>query len=159
MSSTPRFRSLGSLLTSENFRDEPRAWRFDCQRCGACCCNTTRNRLLQTTEYVEITRRDRLFKEERETLQRVALENSNGAWHMRLIGEEQRCNALAGTIGEAVRCTIYSLRPEGCRRVESGDEACRAARRQFGLPLGPEADDDDDDDDDDDEPATRDGAA
>ncbi len=141
MSSKPRYTPLSSLRRTGLEPERPRAWRFDCTRCGACCCNTTRNRLLQTTDYVQITRRDRLFHTERETLRRVAVEGSDGVWYMRLVGEEQRCTALAGTIGEAVRCTIYPLRPEGCHLVESGDEACRAARRQFGLPLAPDDDD------------------
>lgn len=34
---------------------------FDCQACGACCCNTARNRASGTEEYVEVTREDRLF--------------------------------------------------------------------------------------------------
>jgi Fe-S-cluster containining protein len=152
-----RFKSIGPWLTNEatSSSTTPRPWRFDCQRCGACCCNTTRNRLLGTSEYVEITRKDRLFKEDRELLKKVAVENDDGLWHMRLVDTmepgEQRCVALAGTLGEAVRCTIYPLRPSGCRTVESGDEACRAARRQFGLPLGPESNDDDDDSADDDD--------
>lgn len=149
-----RFRVIGDLLTTKDGATTTpaakRPWRYDCQSCGACCCNTTRNRLLKTTEYVEITRKDRLFKEDRATLKRVATENAEGAFHMRLVGDEQRCVALEGILGDTVRCSIYTLRPEGCRLVESGDEACRAARRQFGFSLRGDDDDDDGDDDDDD---------
>ena len=36
---------------------------------------------------------------------------------------------------KGVACTIYKLRPSGCRKVEAGDEECLIARRRFGLPL------------------------
>ena len=51
-----------------------------------------------------------------------------------------RCAALAGEIGQAVRCTIYVQRPGPCRDfapyagVGIGDDACDAARRRYGLP-------------------------
>lgn len=113
-------------------------WRFDCQDCGACCCNTARNRALGTEDYVEVTREDRLYVEERALLRELGVRNDNGVWHLRLVGEEQRCVALEGELGEGVGCRIYKLRPAGCRQVESGDEECLRARRQLGLPTRPE---------------------
>ncbi len=48
-----------------------------------------------------------------------------------------RCTALEGTVGEAVRCTLYAQRPSPCREVEPGDERCTTARARHGLaPLG-----------------------
>lgn len=109
--------------------------RFDCQACGACCCNTQRNLDAGTQDYVEITREDRLFREDRVLLRSLADKNDDGVFHMRLVGEEQRCVALEGDLGEGVGCGIYKLRPAGCRNVESGDEECLKARRLHGLPL------------------------
>lgn len=102
---------------------------FDCQSCGACCCNTERNRGEATLEYVEVARSDRLYREERELLKRLGTRNDDGVFHLRLVGEEQRCVALEGELGEGVRCGIYALRPAGCRTVEAGDEECLKARR------------------------------
>ena len=50
-----------------------------------------------------------------------------------------RCLALEGEIGRRVRCTIYPLRSSTCRVLRAGDERCRAARRQHGLPPCDEA--------------------
>lgn len=56
-----------------------------------------------------------------------------------------RCNALLGTIGEAVGCSIHTNRPSVCRDFPAawvdGDanERCDRARARFGLPpLTPE---------------------
>jgi Fe-S-cluster containining protein len=114
--------------------------RFDCQSCGACCCNTARNREAETLDYVEVTREDRLFVEDRPLLRRLGERNEDGVWHLKLVGEEQRCIALDGDLGEGVGCAIYRMRPAGCRAVESGDEECLKARRHLGLPLTLEGD-------------------
>lgn len=109
--------------------------RFDCQSCGACCCNTERNRGEGTLEYVEVARTDRLYREERALLKQLGVRNDDGVFHLRLVGDEQRCVALDGDLGEGVGCEIYALRPAGCRAVEAGDEECLKARRFFGFPL------------------------
>lgn len=109
--------------------------RFDCQACGACCCNTARNRAAGTREYVEVTREDRLFREDRERFRALTVRGEDGRSFMKLVGAEQRCIALEGELAAGVGCAIYALRPAGCRQVESGDEECLNARRLFGLPL------------------------
>jgi len=109
--------------------------RFDCQACGACCCNTQRNLMLDSREYVEVTKTDELFKR-KDLLQQLTVRNDDGQFHLKLVGAEQRCVNLDGDIGEGVGCEIYPLRPAGCRRVEAGDEECLRARRKFGLSLG-----------------------
>ena len=54
-------------------------------------------------------------------------------------GKEPRCAALLGTIGEAVRCSIYDLRSSVCREFppswEQGvhNERCDKARLAWGL--------------------------
>jgi Fe-S-cluster containining protein len=46
-----------------------------------------------------------------------------------------RCSALSGKVGEAVRCEIYPVRPEVCRTCMPGDAECNMARRRRGLAL------------------------
>ena len=104
--------------------------RFDCQACGACCCNTRRNRAAGNSDYIEIEKTDVLLQiEHRPLLKTIAARNEDGAWFMKLTGVEQRCINLDGDLGEGVGCSIYKLRPTGCKRVEAGDEECLAARR------------------------------
>lgn len=117
---------------------------FDCMSCGACCCNTARNRALGTHAYIEVSREDRLYREDRALLRTLATRNDQGTYHLRLVEQEERCVALEGDLGENVRCRIYPLRPSGCRAVESGDEECLKARRQFGFSTRWPPDDDDD---------------
>lgn len=51
-----------------------------------------------------------------------------------------RCVCLTGTIGEAVACTIYALRPSPCREFIASwadgqvQVACDQARAHYGLP-------------------------
>lgn len=47
---------------------------------------------------------------------------------------EPRCIALAGDIGQAVRCTIYAERPSPCREFDIEHAACNRARQRHGLP-------------------------
>jgi Fe-S-cluster containining protein len=48
-----------------------------------------------------------------------------------------RCAALTGTIGQRVACGIYEWRPNPCRELEPGSDACLQARRlhQLHQPL------------------------
>ncbi|MBG0750692.1 protein ykgJ [Pectobacterium carotovorum subsp. carotovorum PCCS1] len=51
-----------------------------------------------------------------------------------------RCEALEGTIGDTVSCSIYVNRPSSCREfMQSGEngqtnDACNRAREKYGLP-------------------------
>ena len=103
--------------------------RFDCQSCGACCCNTERNRSIANRAYIEVTRTERLYRLHREQLRGLGFRDERGLWHLRLVGDEQRCIALDGKIGVRVACTIYPERPVGCKKVQSGDDECMEARR------------------------------
>ncbi len=105
---------------------------LDCQACGACCCNSQENIDEGYVDYVEITRRDRLFRRA-ELRRRFAVKNERGAYHLRLVGDEQRCAALVGTLGRHVQCRIYALRPEPCRRVKAGNGECLRARRTHEI--------------------------
>ncbi len=105
---------------------------FDCQSCGACCCNTDENRAEAYVDYVEVTRKSALSKHPR-LLRKLTVLNDKGERHMRLRGAEQRCVALEGKLGEGVSCSIYELRPSACRTVEPGSSECRRDRRERGI--------------------------
>jgi Fe-S-cluster containining protein len=108
------------------------ALTFDCQTCGACCCNTDENRAEKYLDYIEVSPRARLLRRP-DLLRRLTVLNSRGERHLKLTGEDQRCAALAGTLGVSVTCTIYELRPAGCRKVEPGSRECRRDRRERGI--------------------------
>lgn len=44
-----------------------------------------------------------------------------------------RCAALTGKIGERAACGIYEWRPNPCRELEPGSDACARARARHGL--------------------------
>lgn len=118
-------------------RPAVRWWRaviFDCQSCGACCCNTDENRGEKTADYVLVGARSPLTRHP-SLLRELTVLNRQGERHMRLKGAEQRCAALSGELGVRVSCTIYVLRPAGCRRVEPGSKECRRDRRERGIDL------------------------
>jgi Fe-S-cluster containining protein len=51
-----------------------------------------------------------------------------------------RCVALQGQIGQAVRCVVYESRPGVCRSFKPGTSNCNTVRRFFGLSDLPVAD-------------------
>ncbi|MBM4283227.1 MAG: YkgJ family cysteine cluster protein [Deltaproteobacteria bacterium] len=112
---------------------------LDCQSCGACCCNTARNRADGTHEYVVVEPDDRLQRERRDLLRTLAVRNAAGQWHLRLVGDDERCVALQGAVGVDVTCGIYALRPRGCRVVQPGDDECLRARRHRAVARTGEA--------------------
>lgn len=63
---------------------------------------------------------------------RLLRRDPGGAVHLRLV-DDGRCIALLGALGKRVRCSIYRLRPAGCRRVMPGDNRCRQYRAEIGL--------------------------
>jgi uncharacterized protein len=105
---------------------------LDCQKCGACCCNPAENRAEGFRDYVEIGGGERLAKKQRQ-LQKFAVANERGVWHLKLVGAEERCAALHGSLGRHVSCAIYDLRPRGCRLVEAGSKRCLQYREERGL--------------------------
>jgi Fe-S-cluster containining protein len=105
---------------------------FDCQSCGACCCNTNENRSERYVDYVEVTPRSALLRHPR-LLRKLTVLNRDGERHMRLRGAEQRCVALEGKLGERVSCRIYELRPPACRTVKPGSRECLRDRRERGI--------------------------
>ena len=105
---------------------------FDCQACGACCCNTNENRAERYVDYVEVTGRAALRRHPA-LIRKLTVLNDKGERHMRLRGADQRCVALQGRLGQRVSCTIYELRPAACRTVQPGSRECRRDRRERGI--------------------------
>ncbi|HWB74430.1 MAG TPA: YkgJ family cysteine cluster protein [Nannocystaceae bacterium] len=103
---------------------------FDCMRCGACCRNPAENREEGSVEWVEVAPSEPLAGKPAHAKLLVA--NDDGVLHLRLV-DGGRCIALRGAIGKKVSCSIYSLRPRGCRRVEAGDRSCLRYRAEAGL--------------------------
>jgi Fe-S-cluster containining protein len=103
---------------------------LDCTRCGACCFNPPENVQESYSEYIELAPDDALLR--RPELRRRHTVEKDGRVHMRLLAD-QRCSALAGSLGVRVRCTIYHARPSPCRRVQAGSELCSRYRHGLGL--------------------------
>lgn len=104
---------------------------YDCQACGACCCNPDENRAEGYPWYVEVQADSRLLQRE-ELRKRYVVRDSEGVPHLRL-DPSGRCVALRGRLGQYVSCAIYADRPRGCRLVEPGTPRCLQARRERGL--------------------------
>ncbi|MFO0635936.1 MAG: YkgJ family cysteine cluster protein [Nannocystaceae bacterium] len=102
----------------------------DCRRCGACCRNPLENQREGSVEWVEVGPDEPLHRAARHT--KLLCRNAQGVVHLRL-GDTGRCVALRGRLGEQVTCSIYALRPRGCRRVEAGDRRCMQYRAEAGL--------------------------
>lgn len=105
--------------------------RYDCTRCGACCCNPDVNRRRGLWNYIQVEKTDRLLRKP-DLVRRLVVLDDDGIPHMKL-DRDQRCVALRGTVGKRVTCTIYPYRPTGCRLVQPGDAECRQARRERGV--------------------------
>lgn len=105
--------------------------RFDCQTCGACCCNIDENRAEGYPWYVEVLRDSPLVLRP-DLRKRYIVFDPAGTPHMRL-DAAGRCVALQGKLGREVRCTVYAHRPFGCRQVQAGDPECLQARRERGI--------------------------
>ena len=91
-----------------------------CRACGACCAFSRAWPRFSLEDDADLDRIPRAFVDD-------------GAGSMRCHGD--RCSALVGEVGRATSCAVYAVRPEVCRVCQPGDDACRMARRRFGLPA------------------------
>jgi Fe-S-cluster containining protein len=107
------------------------ATRYDCTSCGACCVNPDDNRAEGYRFYLEV--RDTKLLQKPELMKKLVIYDPDGVPHLRLDPQTHRCVALGGKIGQRVRCTIYELRPKGCRMLEPGDVRCIQARLERGI--------------------------
>lgn len=105
---------------------------FDCQACGACCCNTNENRAESFVDYVEVPPRAPLQRRP-DLVRALTVVNEQGERHMKLKGKDQRCAALQGRLGVRVSCAVYALRPAACRTVKPGSRECLRDRRERGI--------------------------
>jgi Fe-S-cluster containining protein len=108
---------------------------LDCTTCGACCTNPDENVAENYPWYLEV--RDTPLLDERSRAhanlaKKHVVYDPDGVPHLRL-DPSGRCTALVGKIGARVRCTIYELRPKGCRMLMPGDERCLQARKERGI--------------------------
>ena len=65
----------------------------------------------------------------------LAVEVTASTWRLR--GTDHvpaRCAASQGRVGERASCGIYEWRPNPCRELEPGSDACQRARARHGLP-------------------------
>ncbi len=104
---------------------------YDCQRCGACCTNTTANASEGYRDYVAVELGDGIRKR-KDLMKRFVIFNEAGEAHLKL-DADGRCAALRGALGRNVWCVIYSDRPSPCRRVQAGSKLCLTYRRDKGL--------------------------
>jgi len=104
---------------------------FDCQRCGACCCNPRENREEGFLDWVEIESDAPLLRR-RQLASRLVTRGRDGRPHLRL-DARQRCSALRGEVGARVHCEIYPLRPRACHKVTAGSPRCLQYREEFGI--------------------------
>ena len=89
-----------------------------CQACGACCSFSRDWPRFTTEEDADLDR-----------IPRELIDDGLG----RMRCDVDRCAALLGEVGSSTSCAIYAIRPEVCRACVPGDDACRVARRAFGL--------------------------
>lgn len=100
---------------------------FDCLACGACC---------QTKLWaVRVEPNDRtpryLTRSVRRRMGFASWEADDGVRCMHSV--EDRCAALRGEIGVAVRCACYDQRPSACSDFEPGSTDCLQARRSIAI--------------------------
>lgn len=88
---------------------------INCQACGACCHSTDRY-------YAE------LWPKENPTFPELTETDDKGSRFMRMDAEKGTCVALCGTLGTAVKCSIYEDRPRVCQDFEPDGFACRISQ-------------------------------
>ena len=107
-------RAMSETIVADVTQDESDL----CRSCGACCS--------YSADW------PRFSLESDEHLDRIPRELvGEGERGMRCTGA--RCAALVGIVGRSTSCGIYEMRPDVCRACLPGDDACRQARRHFGL--------------------------
>lgn len=105
--------------------------RYDCVSCGACCVNPDENRAEGYLWYLEV--RDTPLLDKPDLRKKLVVLDPDGVPHLRLEKETGRCVALRGKLGVRATCSIYALRPKGCRLLQPGDPRCVLARKERGL--------------------------
>jgi Fe-S-cluster containining protein len=97
---------------------------LDCQACGACCHGDD--------GWVHVGAADDARVDASAALSRIVVLARHGGYVKRSLRMVSgACAALLREPGARVRCGIYEDRPEVCRELEAGSDACLAARARF----------------------------
>ena len=96
-------------VTSETFK-------FDCQKCGACCA--------YSDTWPELDESDDLPD---------SMVNYEMGLHGAMRCNGDRCTMIEGTIGKILKCKIYNKRPWACRTCDPKNNACLAARKHHNI--------------------------
>lgn len=92
---------------------------YDCQSCGACCCFKWSWPVLRKDRSDATGIPKDMLREDYPLMKTT----------------NNRCIALAGTVGKSVRCTVYENRPVSCQKFIAGSTLCKEAREKAGLPI------------------------
>lgn len=107
----------------------------DCLTCGLCCVS-----LVDQVDYCNVTEQDKARLGKRFVRLHVVQPSGDAIktkWKVQRAGplkgvEACSCVALRGSLKHRVSCSVYSVRPEVCRKaVLPGDRACRQVRQLF----------------------------
>ena len=90
---------------------------YDCQKCGACC---------------SFKWSWPIFKRDRSDATGIPAEMQRTDYPL-MKTENNRCVALEGEVGTAVKCSVYNCRPTACRLFEPGSKLCLEARSKLGI--------------------------
>lgn len=132
-------------VLSRKRRQELLAKKLDCTACGACCVasfdeetyadlypkdvKALRDKVgSKRLRSMTLTHRDDFGKALGEQEAKSLRTKINGNGHT-------TCIALRGSVGRAVECGIYDVRPTVCRSFKVGSDACLADRKRLGLPI------------------------
>jgi Fe-S-cluster containining protein len=104
----------------------------DCLTCGICCIA-----LEDQGEYANVTEKDKTQLGKRFVRLHVVQDAVKTKWRVQRSGPLKgvsacACVALRGSLMHQVSCSVYSVRPEVCRKaVKPGDRTCLQVRRMF----------------------------
>lgn len=108
---------------------------LDCQKCGACCLAVAWGGKTQPFAEVDLDEVKALEK----ALPGATVDVCRSGWAFEepavamQVKPNGRCVALQGNVGRSVSCSVYGVRPAGCREFEPGSEKCLEIRRERGI--------------------------
>ena len=106
--------------------------RYECDQCGACC----KGHLIVEANALDVLREPHLAAADigewtREmSYQTLMAELDQDGKCLVIAGGGDECKFLRGSN----TCAIYPTRPNTCVAMQAGDEQCREARGEEGLP-------------------------
>jgi Fe-S-cluster containining protein len=103
---------------------EPAADGSDCVACGRCCHHGPSTVTLLEADEARMGP---------ERLERLTVLHPRPPYFRFIVNDGEACGALDRTVPGHYPCSIYDVRPSGCREVEPGSPACLEARAQGQL--------------------------